>query len=198
LEHCYYVRRRSCIGNDAIQLIDRSKGSEPDASSLAAIHHDDDLSGVGDHVALDGHLSSVHVGQSLFEREPLGIRDTPPKVEAVDELVPFIVDRRGAAPPRGLQMATEIEKPEMLLIKGESAYVRSSQRTLNAQSVQAGLGRPTSRRTGSCSSQISFVLWPFALRAKGMQFRQRCAPPKLPLARLGIAETCLIWSRSRL
>ena len=86
---------------------------------------------MGDHIALDGHLSSVHVGQSLFGRESLGTRDAPLKVEAVDEVVPFIADRRGAAPPPGLQMATEIEKPEMLLIEGESACVRSSQRILS-------------------------------------------------------------------
>jgi hypothetical protein len=39
-------------------------------------------------------------------------------------------------------------------------------------------------------------LGPFARSAKGMQFRQRCAPPKLPLTRPGVAESCLIWPRS--
>jgi HSP90 family molecular chaperone len=41
------------------------------------------------------------------------------------------------------------------------------------------------------------LLGPLALRANGMQFHRRCAPPKLRVAGSGVAESCLIWPRSR-
>ena len=71
-----------------------AKEADPMRPPLTVIHHGDDLSGVGNHVALDGRLGSIHVGQSLFQHQSLGTRDASLKVKYLDELVPFISDHR--------------------------------------------------------------------------------------------------------